>query len=570
MIVRELLTRVGLDVQQGDFQKADAAVGGLKKAAVALVAVFATRAMAAGFSRLVGLASAAAERTNKFRAVFTDASDGVQAQLDGISARTGIASGQLQEFAANIGAIIKPALGSSDAAGQMGSSVAELALDIASFNDVEPTDALVALRSGLIGSAEPLQQFGVDTRVAALKVEALRQGITGSVESMTEGERIQLRYSAIMRQLGAQGALGDAAKTSDELANATRGLHSRFKELGAIIGGFFLEGVKRITVMLRGVITSLTEDTMALENALLLVVSAVGALAFAAGLYLVSQLGQAVMTSLDLAVAFGKLGNAAVIAQLKSIAMGLAFIALAAVILLMLDEIITSLRGGDTLFGEMWDSIYRFINEPISPDDNWLIKLLKYAGKLFVWVQDKAAETVYAIISEFDKIQGPIDLLKALWNAPIKAWEATIVAFLRWLADKLEKVPILGKLADFVASGNEAAAEILKFNIGSSAPAGAGKGTASTAAGERGGAPYYVDASAWGGIAGSTVTPSVATSSASVVNANQIKTDIKIVQQPGEDPQELADRVSRSVDERLTIHFSDAYMATTPAVGGGS
>ena len=41
MVIRELLTKFGLDFQQTDFDKADAAVNGLKQAATSLVALFA-------------------------------------------------------------------------------------------------------------------------------------------------------------------------------------------------------------------------------------------------------------------------------------------------------------------------------------------------------------------------------------------------------------------------------------------------------------------------------------------------------------------------------------------------
>ena len=191
MALREIVLELGVDVDQNDIDNVTGALDKLKGAAITVGTVFATGALAVGFNKLLDFGSAAQERINKFRAVFQEATDDVQAQLDDTADRTGVASDQLAGFAANIGAIVKPAQGSAAAAGRMGAAVAELALDIASFNDVEPTDALVALRSGLIGSAEPLQRFGVDTRVAALEAEALRQGITKSVKAMSEGERQQ-------------------------------------------------------------------------------------------------------------------------------------------------------------------------------------------------------------------------------------------------------------------------------------------------------------------------------------------------------------------------------------------
>ncbi|KPK36971.1 MAG: hypothetical protein AMJ69_12800, partial [Gammaproteobacteria bacterium SG8_47] len=186
------------------------------------------------------------ETANKFGAVFGNASSTVQKQLDDISKRTGATGMQLQDMASNIGALVKPALGTAQAAGEMGVSVAELALDISSFNNVTSEEALIALRSGLIGSAEPLQRFGVDVRVAALEQEALRQGITTSIQAMTEGQRVALRYAAIQRQLGTQGATGDATRTAKGFANASRNLWSALKEIVGIMMGFLLPAITKL------------------------------------------------------------------------------------------------------------------------------------------------------------------------------------------------------------------------------------------------------------------------------------------------------------------------------------
>ena len=259
MVVRELVALLGFKTDDASLQKAESSIDGLKSAAIKLSAIFLSGAVVAGFNKLIDLASESAESLNKFQAVFENATDSVQKQLDDTSKRTGIASLQLRQFAANIGAIVKPALGSADAAGKVGARMAELALDIASFNDETPEAALVALRSGLIGSAEPLQRFGVDVRVAALEQEALRLGIRGSIKELTEGQRIQIRTSAIIRQLGSQGALGDATRTAKDFANASRALASQLKQLGATIGGFLLKDAGRTVAIYTKIVTAIND-----------------------------------------------------------------------------------------------------------------------------------------------------------------------------------------------------------------------------------------------------------------------------------------------------------------------
>jgi len=246
MTIRELAVRLGIKTDPKGFKKAEAGIQRIKDSAISMGRLFMTGAVVYGFKRMIDVASDIEETANKFGAVFGNASSTVQKQLDDISKRTGATGMQLQDMASNIGALVKPALGTAEAAGEMGASVAELALDISSFNNVTSEEALIALRSGLIGSAEPLQRFGVDVRVAALEQEALRQGITTSIQAMTEGQRVALRYAAIQRQLGTQGATGDAAKTHKGFANASRNLWSALKEIVGIMMGFLLPAITKL------------------------------------------------------------------------------------------------------------------------------------------------------------------------------------------------------------------------------------------------------------------------------------------------------------------------------------
>jgi len=241
--VRDIFIRLGIRSDPKKLQQINRGIENVKQSAMNLGRVLATGALAVGFKKMIDVASDIEETANKFGAVFGEAGSDVQKQLDDIRKRTGATNMELQDMASNIGALVKPSLGSAEAAGKLGANIAEMALDIASFNNVTSADALVALRSGLIGSAEPLQRFGVDTRIAALELEAMRQGIGKSLKEMSEGERVQLRYAAIQRQLGSQGATGDATRTAKGFANASRNLGSAIKETAGIIGTFFLKSV---------------------------------------------------------------------------------------------------------------------------------------------------------------------------------------------------------------------------------------------------------------------------------------------------------------------------------------
>ena len=249
--IRDIFVRLGVRTDPRGLQRMNDGLERIRSSALNLGTVLATGAVAVGFQRMLSVASDIEETANKFGAVFGGAGDTVQRSLEGIARRTGATNLQLQEMSSSIGALIKPSVDNAAATAEMSANVAELALDIASFNNTTADEALIALRSGLIGSAEPLQRFGVDTRVAAIQQEALRQGITESYQSMTEGQRIALRYAAIQRQLGSQGAVGDAERTADGYANASRNLVEALRETAGIIGSALLPHVEKLVHRIR-------------------------------------------------------------------------------------------------------------------------------------------------------------------------------------------------------------------------------------------------------------------------------------------------------------------------------
>lgn len=250
MIVRQLITQFGYSTDKASAARAQQSMERMRNVALGVGAAF----VAIGTKALAGFvqeASDAAETANKFSTVFGTAAGQVTKDLEDIEKRTGISMGTLQEYSSSIGTLTKNSLGSAEAAGKMGASFAEVALDIASINNEKPDDTFAALRSGLLGSAEPLQRFGVDIRVAALEAFALSKGITKSNKEMTEGERVALRYELIMRQLGNNNTLGDATRTANELANAQRGVQDQWKALQAELGRGLLPVARDFTVSLR-------------------------------------------------------------------------------------------------------------------------------------------------------------------------------------------------------------------------------------------------------------------------------------------------------------------------------
>lgn len=126
----------------------------------------------------------------------------------------------------------------SDKAYLMSKNLTQLGYDISSFFNISYEDAMQKLQSGISGELEPLRRLGYDLSVARLQQEALNLGITKSVSAMTQAEKSQLRYYAIMTQV--TSAQGDMARTLNAPANQLRILQAQVVQCARALGNIFI------------------------------------------------------------------------------------------------------------------------------------------------------------------------------------------------------------------------------------------------------------------------------------------------------------------------------------------
>ena len=126
----------------------------------------------------------------------------------------------------------------SDKAYLMSKNLTQLGYDISSFFNISYEDAMQKLQSGISGELEPLRRLGYDLSVARLQQEALNLGIEKSVNNMTQAEKSQLRYYAIMTQVTV--AQGDMARTLNAPANQLRILQAQVVQCARALGNIFI------------------------------------------------------------------------------------------------------------------------------------------------------------------------------------------------------------------------------------------------------------------------------------------------------------------------------------------
>ena len=125
-----------------------------------------------------------------------------------------------------------------DRAATMSQQLTQLGYDLASFFNITVADATQKLQSGIAGELEPLRRLGYDLSQAKLQAVALSLGIDKTFESMTQAEKAQLRYYAIMTQVTT--AHGDMARTIDAPANQLRILKAQVEQAARALGNIFI------------------------------------------------------------------------------------------------------------------------------------------------------------------------------------------------------------------------------------------------------------------------------------------------------------------------------------------
>lgn len=125
-----------------------------------------------------------------------------------------------------------------DRASVMSQQLTQLAYDIASYNDLSVQDAMLKLQSGFAGELEPLRRIGYDLSQAKLEATALSLGIDKTVSSMTQAEKAELRYYAIMTQV--TDSHTDMARTLESPANQMRIFKSQITQCARAIGSIFI------------------------------------------------------------------------------------------------------------------------------------------------------------------------------------------------------------------------------------------------------------------------------------------------------------------------------------------
>lgn len=154
----------------------------------------------------------------------------------------------------------------TDSMADMSLNLTRLAGDMASFYDVDQADVARSLQSIFSGTIAPLRRYGLDLTQATLSEWAMKNGLDANIKSMTQAEKVLLRYNYVMANT--QAAQGDFAKTANTWANSVRVLKQEFQAWGSIIGSVVINALKPFVQALSKVMLKVISFTRTVADAL--------------------------------------------------------------------------------------------------------------------------------------------------------------------------------------------------------------------------------------------------------------------------------------------------------------
>lgn len=203
----------------------------------------------------VNAASDLEESLNAVNVSFGDVSGEIITLGETAANRLGLSQGAFNSIATQFSGFAEAIGGEGQGVVDFIDTLSTRGADFASVFNLDVDEALQLFQSGLAGETEPLRRFGIDLSAATVEAHAYATGIAEAGEPLTEAQKQQARYSALLEQT--DKVQGDFTNTQDGLANAQRTLKANFEDVQAQVGGPLLGAFANLTTELLPVIETM-------------------------------------------------------------------------------------------------------------------------------------------------------------------------------------------------------------------------------------------------------------------------------------------------------------------------
>lgn len=351
MTIRDIGILFGYKVDESSERKVEGSIKSLKSmASKVLGAVGITLSVAGIKSAIDGcveVASSIEEMQNKFDVVFGDMRNEVDKWAQEYSDAIGRNKNDIKTYLADQQNLLVGFGMTRQAGAEMAEQMTSLALDLASFGNMDETASVNAMTKAVMGESEAAKTLGAVLNDSTRAQAMATLGLKGTYDKLDQLTKMQVNYQAILQQ--SPDAIGDCQRSLDSYESTKKRYIAKLKEIKTIVGQFFLPtyqkilsiGAKGLT-MIRDWLQKLTDLTDKLggsQRVLSVLAAAFTAMLVAMNL---KKIGAAINGFTKLARAIG-LGHGK----------ALAFFAVFLLLALVIEDFISFMRGDKSLLGTM-------------------------------------------------------------------------------------------------------------------------------------------------------------------------------------------------------------------------
>lgn len=173
---------------------------------------------------------------------------------------------EITQYASQLASITNSLGQTGEVTTAISKSMTMLAGDMSSLFNVDFSTVATNLQSGLIGQSRALYKYGIDITNATLQTYAYKYGIEKAVSEMSQAEKQQLRFLAILDQ--SRVSWGDLANTINTPNNMIRQFTNNVKEAGMVLGQLFIPVLQKVLPVINGVVIAIKRLLVSLANLL--------------------------------------------------------------------------------------------------------------------------------------------------------------------------------------------------------------------------------------------------------------------------------------------------------------
>ena len=203
-----------------------------------IAVVFSVTKLASFAKDCVEAASNVEEMENKFNTVFDNMADEVDKWAEEFANSVGRNKNTIKSYLADQQNLLVGFGMTREEGAKLSEEMTSLALDIASFSNQDEDVAVNAMTKAVMGESEAAKTLGavLNDPTRAETMQAL--GMQGTYQSLSQLEKMQVNYQAILRQ--SPDAIGDCVRSMGSYESSTRQLKAAQEEFKEFVGGQLL------------------------------------------------------------------------------------------------------------------------------------------------------------------------------------------------------------------------------------------------------------------------------------------------------------------------------------------